>query len=122
MRSSSGGHANRSLACTRRMPVLGDPHLRGVEPLLLRVEHARVEAHAVERRLLDREVLARFDARRVGHERVDQEASARLQVRGDVGEAAQLRLLRVELEERVEHDEHERELAVDRRRRPCRRS
>ena len=94
--------------------VLGDPHLRRVEPLLVRVEHARVEAHPIEGSLLHRKMLAGFDARGVGHERVDHEASARLQMRGDVAEAMQLRFLRVELEERVEHHEHEREITLDR--------
>src|SRR5207248_792713 len=53
-----GGPGEPKLRVYEADAVLGDPYLRGIEPLLVPIEHARVEAHAIERRLLHREVLA----------------------------------------------------------------
>ncbi len=54
------------------------------------------------------------EARHVGHEHLDDEPSTRAQARRDVAEAPHLICLREKLEERVEDDEDQRELVLDR--------
>ena len=116
MRSSSGGHAYRSLACTSRMPGLGDAHLGGVEPLLVarRTRVASSRTRSSDASFTDM-CSPGLDPRRVGR-RTRGSGSDRPVARCSATFAKQRScdVLRVELEERVEHDEDERELAVDR--------
>ena len=65
----------------------------------------------------DLEPLARGKRPQSRHADLDHEAAARLEVRGDVLEARDLRVLRRQVADRVEDDVRERERAVDLRRR-----
>ena len=114
MRSSSGGHANRSLACTRRMPF----SVMRTCVVSSRCSSASNTLASRRTRSSDASFTARCSPASTrdvsGTKAWIRKRPPGCRCRGDVGEAAHLRLLRVELEERVEHDEHERELAVDR--------
>ena len=87
------------------------------------VERRDVEPHAIEPALPSRSRAHRVSMRDMsGTNACSRKRAARREVRGDVAEAPHLRLLRRQHEERVEHDEDERERRRRPGRRPCRRS
>ena len=110
-----GGPRVPHLDRARLDPAVGEVVVLAAQPLRGRV--VDVVGHATRVRPPRQHGLAERQPLQLRHPRLDHEPPAALQMRGGVREARDLAVLRVQVEDRVEDEVDDRELAVDARRR-----